>query len=176
MARINLLPWRQEERQRKNNDFNVLIGGTLVVAGLCAFIGYYVLNSMLNNQLDANKRIEDANAQLEVALTSIKDLEAQRDQMLSQMKVIQDLQGKRSIPVRVWDDMAKAVPTAMYLVSIQRENDTITITGQADNANVVAALVRNLNNSMWLDGSAVVSIKSKVQKRRWQYFYSSNLS
>lgn len=163
MARINLLPWRQEERQRKNNDFNVLIAGTLLAAGLCAFLGYYILNSMLNNQLDANKRIEDANAQLEVALTSITELEAQRDQMLSQMKVIQDLQGRRSIPVRVWDDMAKAVPAAMYLVSIKRENDTITITGQADNANVVAALVRNLNSSVWLDGSAVVSIKSKVQ-------------
>lgn len=163
MARINLLPWRQEERERKNKEFNTLIAGTLVLAALCGFIAYSILNGALNSQRDANKRIEDANAQLDVALKSIEELEAQREQMLSQMKVIQDLQGRRSIPVRVWDDLARSVPSAMYLVSIKRENDLITITGQASNANVVAGLVRNLNASQWLDGSAVVSIKSKLQ-------------
>ena len=163
MARINLLPWRQEQREKRNNEFNILIVGTIVLAAICTFIGYSVLNNTLNNQRDANKRVEDANAQLEAKLNTIKELEAQREQMLSQMKVIQDLQGRRSIPVRVWDDMARAVPSAMYLTSIKRENDLITITGQADNANVVAALVRNLNSSQWLDGSAVVSIKSKLQ-------------
>ncbi|MDO4896974.1 MAG: PilN domain-containing protein [Moraxella sp.] len=163
MARINLLPWRQEERERKNKEFNTLIAGTLVLAAICGFIAYSILNGALNSQRDANKKIEDANAQLDVALKSIEELEAQREQMLSQMKVIQDLQGRRSIPVRVWDDMARAVPTHMYLTNIKRENDLITITGQASNANVVAGLVRNLNASQWLDGSAVVSIKSKIQ-------------
>ena len=163
MARINLLPWRQEERERKNKEFNTLIAGTLVLAAICGFIAYSILNGALNSQNDANKRIQDANAQLDVALKSIEQLEAQREQMLSQMKVIQDLQGRRSIPVRVWDDLARAVPSAMYLVSIKREADLITITGQAANANVVAGLVRNLNASQWLDASAVVSIKSKIQ-------------
>lgn len=163
MARINLLPWRQEERERKNKEFNMLIAGTLVLAAICGFIAYSILNGALNSQNDANKRIQDANAQLDVALKSIEELEAQREQMLSQMKVIQDLQGRRSIPVRVWDDLARAVPSAMYLVSIKREADLITITGQAANANVVAGLVRNLNASQWLDASAVVSIKSKIQ-------------
>lgn len=163
MARINLLPWRKEERERKNKEFNALIAGTLVLAAICGFIAYSVLNGALNSQNNANQRIKDANAQLDVALKSIEELEAQREQMLSQMKVIQDLQGRRSIPVRVWDDLARAVPSAMYLVSIKREDDLITITGQASNANVVAGLVRNLNASQWLDGSAVVSIKSKIQ-------------
>lgn len=163
MARINLLPWRQEERERKNKEFQTLLIGTALIAAILAFIGYSVLNNVLESQQAANKRIEDANAQLDVALKSIEDLEAQREQMLSQMKVIQDLQGRRSIPVRVWDDMARAVPSAMYLVNVKREADLITLTGQAANANVVAALVRNLNTSQWLDGSAVISIKSKVQ-------------
>ena len=43
MARINLLPWRQEERQRKNNDFNVLNAGRLLGAGLCVFLCHYIL-------------------------------------------------------------------------------------------------------------------------------------
>lgn len=163
MARINLLPWRQEERKRKNSEFNRLILATAILAALGVVLAYSLLNNDLEKQQTANQKIEEANSQLDVALKSIETLEAQREQMLSQMKVIQDLQGRRSIPVRVWDDIARAVPTAMYLVSIKREDDLITITGQADNANIVANLVRNLNNSEWLDGSAVVSIKSKLE-------------
>lgn len=163
MARINLLPWRKEQRERRNKEFNLLAGATAGLAILAIILAFSLLNKDLSNQQDANKRIEDANAQLDVALKSIEDLEAQREQMLSQMKVIQDLQGRRSIPVRVWDDMARAIPVAMYLNNIKREADVITLTGFADNPNVVAALVRNLNASEWLDGSAVVSIKSKLE-------------
>lgn len=163
MARINLLPWRKEQRERRNKEFNVLALATAGLAVLATVLALSFLNKDLSNQQDANKRIQDANAQLDVALKSIEELETQREQMLSQMKVIQDLQGRRSIPVRVWDDMARAVPEAMYLNNIKRQADVITLTGFADNPNVVATLVRNLNASEWLDGSAVVSIKSKIE-------------
>lgn len=168
MARINLLPWRKELRERKNKEFNALIAAVAAVAALCVLVAFTFLNNDLNNQLAANKRIEDANAQLDVALKSIETLEAKREEMLSQMKVIQDLQGRRSIPVRVWHDLAYAITQMkpsddVYLINIKREGDVITITGKADNANIVANLVRQINNSEWLDASAVTSIKSKIE-------------
>lgn len=163
MARINLLPWRKEQRERRNKEFNALAAATAGVAALFVILALSFLNKELSNQQDANQRIKDANTQLDLALKSIEELETKREQMLAQMKVIQDLQGRRSIPVRVWDDMARAVPEAMYLNNIKRDADVITLTGFADNPNVVAALVRNLNASEWLDGSAVVSIKSKLE-------------
>lgn len=164
MARINLLPWRKEQRERRNKEFNLLAAATAGLAILATILVLSILNRDLINQQNANKRIEDANAQLDVALKSIEDLEAQREQMLAQMKVIQDLQGRRSVPVRVWDNIARAIPRdTMYLNNIKREGDVIRLTGFAANPNVVANLVRNLNASEWLDGSAVVSIKSGIQ-------------
>lgn len=164
MARINLLPWRKEQRERRNKEFNLLVVATAGLAILATILVLSLLNRELSNQQNANKRIEDANAQLDVALKSIEDLEAQREQMLSQMKVIQDLQGRRSVPVRVWDNIARAIPRdTMYLNNIKREGDVIRLTGFAANPNVVANLVRNLNASEWLNGSAVVSIKSGIQ-------------
>ena len=144
--------------------FNLLLIATAGLAILATILILSLLSRELTNQQNANQRIEDANAQLDVALKSIEDLDAQREQMLSQMKVIQDLQGRRSVPVRVWDNIARAVPKdTMYLVSIKREGDVITLSGFAANPNIVANLVRNLNASEWLDGSAVVSIKSKIE-------------
>ena len=164
MARINLLPWRKEQRELRNKEFNLLLIATAGLAILATILILSLLSRELTNQQNANQRIEDANAQLDVALKSIEDLDAQREQMLSQMKVIQDLQGRRSVLVRVWDNIARAVPKdTMYLVSIKREGDVITLSGFAANPNIVANLVRNLNASEWLDGSAVVSIKSKIE-------------
>lgn len=163
MARINLLPWRQEERERKNKEFNVLIAAIALIAALIVMAAMTVLGNELSKQQEANQHIEQANAKLDEALKSIETLEAQRDQMLSQMKVIQDLQGRRSVPVRVWDDLARATPADMYLINIKRVGEVITIQGKADNADVVANFVRNLNASQWLDKSAVVKITSKIE-------------
>lgn len=163
MARINLLPWREEERQRKNKEFMVLASAVAAMAALVVLAGLMLLNNDLSNQTAANERIKSENARMDGVLTEIADLEQQKEQMIAQIKVIQDLQGHRSVPVRVWDDIARAVPQAMYLVGIKREGNTITLTGFADNPNVVSQLVRNLDSSPWLANSGVPNIQTDVE-------------
>ncbi len=163
MARINLLPWRQEERERKNKEFGVVLIGAFIITALAVLLAMTFLNSQLSSQRQANQMITDENTRLDGVLTEIADLEQRRDEMLSQMKVIQDLQGRRSIPVRIWDDIARAMPASMYLVSIKREGEVITINGFADNPNVVSQLVKNLDASPWLINSLVPQIKTKAE-------------
>lgn len=163
MARINLLPWRQEERERRNKEFNMVAGAAAVLAILATLLAMTLLNTQLSNQQDANARIEGEIKNLEAVIKDIEGLEQQREEMLSRLKVIQDLQGQRSVPVRVWDDIARAIPSAMYLVNMKREDNTITLSGFADNANVVSQLVRNLDSSQWLANSAVPNIQTNVR-------------
>lgn len=163
MARINLLPWRQEARERKNKEFNVLAAATVGLTALAVLVALMFLNRDLDNQKSANQLITDQNAQLDMALKEIEGLEQQRDEMVSRMKVIQDLQGRRSVPVRIWDDIARAIPPAMYLTSIKREGDTITLVGYADNNTVVTQLVSNLDKSPWLADSRIPQIKTAIE-------------
>lgn len=158
MARINLLPWRQAERERKNREFMTLLVGVLLLSLLTAFAGWSYFNSTLASQKQANEKIKQENTKLDAALKEIESLEQQRNDMLAQMKVIQDLQGRRPIPVRVWDDIARMIPAQLYLTNIKREGDVITFMGRADNANVVSEFIRNLDGSQWLENSAVKSI------------------
>lgn len=163
MARINLLPWRLEERERKNKEFLVMAAAAAGLAILATLIVLSFLNRELSNQQEANQLITDTNAQLDGALKEIETLEEQRNEMISRMKVIQDLQGRRSVPVRVWDDIARAIPQAMYLTGIKREGDIITLVGHADNNTVVSELVRNLDSSPWLADSRIPNIKTAVE-------------
>lgn len=158
MARINLLPWRQAERERKNREFLTIAAIVLLLSLLAAFAAWSYFNNTLDSQKQANSKIKAENAKLDTALAQIGMLEKQRNDMLAQMKVIQDLQGRRPIPVRVWDDIARLIPAQLYITNMKREGDVITFTGRADNPNVVSDFIRNLDNSQWLENSAVRSI------------------
>lgn len=158
MARINLLPWRQEVRERKNKEFLTLVVAVLLLSALAAFAAWSVFNTALASQQEANERIKQENANLDKALKQIETLEQQRDDIIARMKVIQDLQGRRPIPVRIWDDIARVIPAQMYLTNLKREGDLITFTGQADNPTIVSEFMRKLDASPWLENSAMVSI------------------
>lgn len=162
MARINLLPWRQEERERRNKEFMTLVVAVTLLALLAAFATWSYFNNELDEQRDANALIEQENSRLDTALTEIDSLEQRRDDIIARMQVIQDLQGKRPVPVRLWDDIAKAIPPALYLNGLKREGDLITLTGLADNPNVVSSLIRNLDSSKWMGNSAVRNIQQNI--------------
>lgn len=162
MARINLLPWRQEERERRNKEFITLVIAITLLTLLAAFAAWSYVNNELDEQRDANTLIEQENSRLDVILTDIDGLEQRREDILSRMQVIQDLQGRRPVPVHLWDDLAKAIPPALYINNLKREADVVTLTGRADNPNVVSSLIRNLNSSKWMGGSAVNSITQDI--------------
>lgn len=162
MPHINLLPWRSEERQRRNKEFLILVATTVLLTALAALATWSYFNNQLEEQLAANTLIEQKNKQLDVALAEIDTLEQRRDDIISRKQVIQDLQGRRPVPVRLWDDIAKAIPPALYLNNLKREGDLITLTGQADNPNVVSELIRNLDSSSWMDDSAVRNIQQNI--------------
>lgn len=159
MARINLLPWRQEVRERKNKEFMTLVVAVLLLSLLCAFAAWSYFNNQLTSQQAANEKIKQENTSLDKALAEIETLEQQRDAIIARMKVIQDLQGRRPVPVRVWDDIARLIPAQMYLNNMKREGEVITFTGQASDNTVVANFIRALDSSEWLQDSAVVSLE-----------------
>lgn len=162
MARINLLPWRQEERERSNKEFITLVVALTLLALLSAFATWSYFNNELDEQRDANALVEQENARLDSVLTEIDSLEQRREDIISRMQVIQDLQGRRPVPVHLWDDIAKAIPPALYLNNLKREGDLLTLTGLADNPNVVSSLIRNLDTSTWMGNSAVRNIQQNI--------------
>lgn len=163
MARINLLPWRQEERERRNKEFITLVAAVTLLALLAAFATWSYFNNELEEQRDANALITQENTRLDTILVEIDSLEQRRDDIVSRMQVIQDLQGRRPVPVHLWDDLAKAVPAALYLNNLKREDNTLILTGLADNPNVVSSLIRNLDASKWMGGSAVRNIQQNIR-------------
>ncbi len=159
MARINLLPWREELRVQKNKEFVTLVVMIGLLAGLAVGATLLFFNNKLNDQKAANELITTENQKLDKALKEIETLEERKEEITSRMKVIQDLQGKRPIPVRVWDDLARAVPEMLFLTRLERKGNQLILSGKAENPNIVSALINNLDRSQWMGSSSVQFIE-----------------
>ncbi len=164
MARINLLPWREEQRLQKNKEFLTLVVMIALLAGAAVLATLFFFNNKLTEQQAANELIVTENNKLDKALKEIESLEQRKEDIISRMKVIQDLQGKRPIPVRVWDDLSGAMPEALFLTKLERKGEELILSGKADNPNVVSVLLTNLNASKWMDNSSVQFIEKGENK------------
>ena len=96
MAKINLLPWREEARELERKTFL----GKLLVSALSAFTLVFLWVLLAQNQLDnqnsRNSYLQSNIAEMDKKVAEISQLKNKKQEMLSRMKVIQDLQGNRS--------------------------------------------------------------------------------
>ena len=82
------------------------------------------------------------------------------------MKVIQDLQGRRPVIVRVFDELARAVPNKVYLISVVRKEDIFTIEGYAESNTQVSTFLRNLNASVWFKNPVLSKVEASDEQAK----------
>ncbi len=149
MVKINLLPWRAELRERRKREFLLVCGATFLLSLLLAGAIWLYHQNRLDDQLQANQVITTANSDLDRQLESLKGLEGRRQDIVDRMKVIGDLQGRRPVSVRVFDELARLIPSNLYLTKLTRVDNKFTLEGRAESPNNVSELIRNLENSAW---------------------------
>lgn len=149
MARINLLPWRDELRIKRNNEFVAICVGALFLGLAAAGSTWFYYDHKLQDQEQANQLIQSTNQNLDVQLKALEGLQEQRNAIVERMKLIQGLQTQRPIAVHLIDEIVRVTPSNMYITKFQRTGDKFTIEGRAESPNTVAELLRNLEASSW---------------------------
>lgn len=163
MARINLLPWREQLREERKQRFLVALGGVLLVSGGLVFLGDQYFSSAIENQSARNDFLRKEIAVLDARIKEISDLKTRRQQLLERMKIIQDLQGNRPIIGRVFDQLVRTLPDGVYYTGLKMNGHTIAIAGAAESNNRVSNLMRNLDASDWLTSPNLTEVKAVTQ-------------
>lgn len=160
MARINLLPWREQLREERKKRFLTALVGVLVVAVGVVFLGDQYISSSIDHQIARNAFVQKEIAQLDDRIKEISELKARRKQLLERMKIIQDLQGNRPIIGRVFDQLARTLPDGVYFSEVKMADKLISISGAAESNNRVSDLMRNLAASDWLEAPSLTEVKA----------------
>lgn len=161
MARINLVPWREQRREQRKKDFIMSLGVAVVATLLVMGLWHLFNQSMIDNQIDRNNLLRKEIALVDAQLAEIKRLDETKQRLLARMELIQSLQESRPKAVRLMDDVVIMMPEGVVLTSVKQSGTTISLEGNAQSNAQISALMRNIDEQAWLDKPNLRLIESK---------------
>ncbi|CAH0524547.1 PilN domain-containing protein [Vibrio hippocampi] len=159
MDKVNLLPWRQEWRQKQRRRFIQISSLALVfLSALFALLGFRWQSAI--NELHQN------NAQLELVVTNIyqqgeeaKERQNQIEQLQHQIER-QQLNNTRSLALLLaLSPLVQFVPHRIRINTVSFESSRILLEGQTDHAQHIQALQGALTTSACFVDVELYSIK-----------------
>ncbi len=150
MAKINLLPWREEQRNERQRDFFILLGVSAGSAIAIVFLALTFLSGELDNQNDINRYIKTQISDMDKQIKEISELEKTRESMLARKQVIEELQSKRSLTVQLLNELVLTTPIGITLVNVQQTGMDVTLSGTAQSNARVSQFLTKLSKSKLL--------------------------
>ncbi len=163
MPRINLLPWREAERQKRQRDFMVAIAAAFVVGIIFSVLVNLNYVSRIDYQLDRNARLEGEIAELDKSITAINGLERQKERLLARMEIIEQLQSSRPEIVHLFEEISRQIAEGVYRTAMKQAGASVEVTGIAHSSTRVSALMRQIDASQWLTDPGVVKVETTEQ-------------
>ncbi|MEG0008442.1 PilN family type IV pilus biogenesis protein TapN [Aeromonas lusitana] len=158
MSNINLLPWRAARAQRQKKQFGVLIGLFLAATASLAFAIDWLVVRQIDHQQQRNQRLLQEMTLLDAQLGEIRLLKERRKELIDRMQLIEQLQTRRNIPVRLFNQLPVLVPNGVYLNTLALQANRIDVNGKAEAYGRVASMMRRIDGSGWLGQSQISTI------------------
>ena len=160
MPRVNLLPWREEERKKRQRDFGMATIAA-VFAGIAVVVGtMFVFSQMIAAQNRLNDRLKDEIAVIEQSIEEIDNLERQKERLLARMEIIDQLQKSRPEIVHLFDELVRQLPEGVHLTSMKQTGSRVELQGVAQSSTRVSALMRQIDASEWLTDPEVERVET----------------
>ncbi len=160
MIRINLLPHREEKRKARQKQFAILAGITTAVALSIAALLWFAFDRQIDYKKGRNKYLTDEIATLDKKIEEIRKIREETASLLAKKQVVESLQSNRSEPVYLLDQLLRQLPEGLYLKSIKQTGTKVNVTGYAQSNARVAALMRNIEASPYIESPNLVEIKA----------------
>jgi type IV pilus assembly protein PilN len=150
MPRINLLPWREQERKVRRREFLIAAGAAVFAAVIFALGGKVVYTSWIEAQNEKNTLLKKEIVKLDAQIADIQDLENRKQRLVARMEIIEKLQSSRPKVVHLFDELVKQVPDGIYLTQMVQNGNKLEIHGVAQSSTRVSTFMRNIDGSAWL--------------------------
>ncbi|HCH3754894.1 TPA: PilN domain-containing protein [Vibrio parahaemolyticus] len=147
LYRINLLPWRENQREEHRRRFvGLVVLGVMVVLGIQWGVGkYYEYQQDLQQErLDyLTTYISDLDKRIE----AMKIAELEHSKILERLKVVEALQNGRNKTTDFMNLMPAVIPEGVYVDKIKMNDLEIEISGISDSTPRLATMLDNMERS-----------------------------
>jgi type IV pilus assembly protein PilN len=167
MIRINLLGRARPKAARQAVPLEATLQVVFLVAALVVAFGvlYYHWHSMTQEAVEVQTHIQKQmgeKARLEQLKSQVDAFERQKAVLQQRINVIEELQRNRTGGQELLDALANTVSRTdtLWLTSVERKGNTLTIQGSSGSINAVANFITQLKHSGYFDQ---VDIKQSEQ-------------
>ena len=150
MPRINLLPWREELRKQKQQEYAIALGVCAAFAAMVVLIVHMYFSGHIDRQTMRNDFLKAEIATLDKKIAEIKALEKEKESLIARMKAIETLQTSRPLIVHLFDELVTSLPEGVYLTKVSQQGQKVTVSGVAQSNARVSSYMRNIESSEWL--------------------------
>jgi type IV pilus assembly protein PilN len=164
MPRINLLPWREDERKERKVAFTVALGVSALAAGVVTFAVYLMFGSMIDAQEHRNEQLRTEIKKLDKQIEEINDLESSKQKFIARMEIIEKLQRSRPEIVHVFEEIVRTLPDGVYLTGVKQTDKKFKFEGVAQSSTRVSSFMRNLDGSEWLRNPELEVVQTTKDK------------
>lgn len=182
MILINLLPHREEKRQRRKVAFFAGLGVAAGVGVAIVGIWFLVVQQLTSAQQDRNAFLKAEIAKLDVQIKDIASLNAEIESLKARQKAVEDLQIDRNVPVHLLNELVKQTPEGIYFSSIKQDGQSLNVVGVAQTQERISEFLRNTAyNSEWLVKPELIESKSAAvtganKEQRTLYAFSMRMA
>ena len=163
MIRINLLPVKELKAEVVRRR-ELMIGGVSLALTGVLILGVY--GYQWRQASTVEKELDELRKELQVLNVKAKDVaELQRKikEFEGKNKVIDDINKKKSGPVRVMESLAVATPSALWLTEFKEIGGNLTITGVAVDNQTIAEFLKALATHAYFNNTELVETTQNQQ-------------
>ncbi len=165
MILINLLPHREERRQRRRAAFFAGLALAAVVGAGVVALWFGVLQQLTSTQQGRNGFLSAEIRKLEAQIKDIATLRAEIEALKARQAAVENLQLDRNVPVHILNELVRHTPEGVYFTSVKQDGQVLNITGISQTNERMSEFLRNTgNNSAWLTKPELIEIKLANQQ------------
>ena len=173
MIKINLLPTKRKPPRKVTELQKQLIVAVMVLGGVGAAMAFYTI--ALNARISAREK-EKAAATAEIArqdnlLKEVKNVEEERKKVTDKIAIIEQLKKNQQGPVRLLDEVSRAIPNTVDITSLTEAGGNINLVGEAFSNEDIVKFVDHLKASPYFSDVFLLESKQKTTESYEIYEY-----
>jgi len=166
MARINLLPWREEQRKERQRQFLLTLGMAFVAAVVVVLVWNTFEGNRINAQNSRNQTLQTEIRSMDQKIEEIARLEVIRNDLLERKAVIESLQSQRSATVMMLDELVLTTPVGVTLKALRQQGNVITLSGTTQSNARISAYLQGLEGSGLFTNPLLQIIQAGTDRER----------
>ncbi|MFZ2171551.1 MAG: PilN domain-containing protein [Methylococcaceae bacterium] len=155
MARINLLPWREELRRQKKQEFLEAIGLSVLLTLIIFGLVHTYIEGLKAYQEQRNQMLQAEIVLLDKKIVEISSIEEKKSKLLAKIELIQKLQKSRPEIVHLFDEIPNATPDGVFLTKFTQKGSELIFEGKSQSNARVSAFMTAIDTSSWLQTPAL---------------------